>query len=65
LHEGTRRLVCPPEPISCATRLTTSVEASNAVASSLYARAGFVDSGRRESLGHSDATVFMLDRPLP
>jgi ribosomal protein S18 acetylase RimI-like enzyme len=48
-----------------ATRLTTSVEESNAMASALYTRAGFIDTGRREPLGHSDATVFVLDRALP
>lgn len=48
-----------------ATRLETAVEESNAAASALYARAGFVDTGRREPLGHSDATVLVLDRALP
>jgi hypothetical protein len=35
------------------------------MASALYTRAGFIDTGRREPLGHSDATVFVLDRALP
>jgi ribosomal protein S18 acetylase RimI-like enzyme len=48
-----------------ATRLTTSVEERNVAASELYARASFVDTERREPLGHSDATVVVLERPLP
>jgi ribosomal protein S18 acetylase RimI-like enzyme len=48
-----------------ATRVMTSVESTNAAARSLYARAGFADTGRREPLGHSDATVMVLARALP
>ncbi len=48
-----------------AQRLMTSVEERNAAASALYERAGFSDTGRREPLGHSDATVLVLERALP
>jgi ribosomal protein S18 acetylase RimI-like enzyme len=48
-----------------AQRLMTSVEASNAAAGALYHRAGFADTGRREPLGHSAATVIILERALP
>jgi ribosomal protein S18 acetylase RimI-like enzyme len=47
-----------------AERLTTSVADGNAPAAALYAAAGFVDTGRREPLGHSDAVVAVLERPL-
>jgi len=47
-----------------AQRLTTSVTDGNAAAAALYARAGFADTGRREPLGHSDAVVAVLERPL-
>jgi GNAT superfamily N-acetyltransferase len=47
-----------------AERLTTSVTDGNAAAGALYARAGFADTGRREPLGHSDAVVAVLERPL-
>jgi ribosomal protein S18 acetylase RimI-like enzyme len=48
-----------------ATRLTTSVTEGNAAGAALYAAAGFADTGRREPLGHSDAVVAVLERPLP
>jgi ribosomal protein S18 acetylase RimI-like enzyme len=48
-----------------ARRLTTSVTAGNAAGLALYAAAGFVDTGRREPLGHSDAVVVVLERALP
>jgi GNAT superfamily N-acetyltransferase len=48
-----------------AQRLTTSVTEGNVVGAALYAAAGFADSGRREPLGHSDAVVAVLERPLP
>ena len=48
-----------------AERLTTSVTEGNAAAAALYAAAGFADSGRREPLGHSEAVVAVLERPLP
>jgi ribosomal protein S18 acetylase RimI-like enzyme len=47
-----------------ATRLTTSVTEGNAAGAALYAAAGFADTGRREPLGHSDAVVAVLERPL-
>ena len=48
-----------------AKRLTTSVTEGNAAGAALYAAAGFADTGRREPLGHSDAVVAVLERPLP
>ena len=48
-----------------ARRLTTSVTEGNAAGLALYAAAGFVDTGRREPLGHSDAVVVVLERALP
>jgi ribosomal protein S18 acetylase RimI-like enzyme len=45
-------------------RLVTSVTDGNAAAAALYAGAGFADTGRREPLGHSDAVVAVLERPL-
>ena len=48
-----------------AERLTTSVTEGNAAAATLYAAAGFADSGRREPLGHSEAVVAVLERALP
>jgi hypothetical protein len=42
----------------------TSVTDGNAVAAGLYAAAGFANTGRREPLGHSDAVVAVLERPL-
>ena len=47
-----------------AERLTTSVTEGNAAAAALYASAGFSDTGRREPLGHSEAVVAVLERPL-
>jgi ribosomal protein S18 acetylase RimI-like enzyme len=47
-----------------ARRLTTSVTEGNAAAAALYTAAGFVDTGKREPLGHSDAVVAVLDRAL-
>jgi GNAT superfamily N-acetyltransferase len=44
--------------------LHTSVAEGNAAGAALYAAAGFVDTGRREPLGHSDAVVAILERPL-
>jgi GNAT superfamily N-acetyltransferase len=48
-----------------ARRLTTTVTEGNAAAAVLYAGAGFVDTGGREPLGHSDAVVAVLERQLP
>jgi ribosomal protein S18 acetylase RimI-like enzyme len=48
-----------------AERLTTSVTEGNAAAAALYTAAGFSDTGRREPLGHSEAVVAVLGRPLP
>jgi ribosomal protein S18 acetylase RimI-like enzyme len=48
-----------------ARRITTSVTEGNAAATALYAGAGFVDTGERDSLGHSDAVVAVLERALP
>jgi GNAT superfamily N-acetyltransferase len=48
-----------------AKRLTTSVTEGNAAGAALYAAAGFADTGRREPLGHSDAVVAVVERPLP
>ncbi len=48
-----------------ARRIETSVTEGNAAAAALYAAAGFADTGRREPLGHSDAVVAVLERPLP
>jgi lactoylglutathione lyase len=45
-----------------ATTLKTSVTLGNEPAARLYARAGFEDTGRREPLGHSDATTALLER---
>jgi ribosomal protein S18 acetylase RimI-like enzyme len=47
-----------------ARRLTTAVTEGNAVATALYAAAGFTDTGGREPLGHSDAVVAVLEREL-
>ena len=44
--------------------LQTAVTIGNEAAARLYARAGFVDTGRREPLGHSDAETAVLERPL-
>jgi GNAT superfamily N-acetyltransferase len=44
--------------------LHTSVTEGNPAGAALYAAAGFVDTGRREPLGHSDAVVAILERPL-
>jgi ribosomal protein S18 acetylase RimI-like enzyme len=44
--------------------LHTSVTEGNAAAAALYSAAGFVDTGRREPLGHSDAVVAVLERVL-
>ena len=44
--------------------LHTAVTIGREAAARLYARAGFVDTGRREPLGHSDAQTAMLERPL-
>jgi GNAT superfamily N-acetyltransferase len=43
----------------------TSVTEGNAAAAALYAAAGFADTGGREPLGHSGATVAVLERALP
>jgi ribosomal protein S18 acetylase RimI-like enzyme len=48
-----------------ARRLVAAVTEGNAAAARLYAGAGFVDTGAREPLGHSDATVAVLERALP
>jgi ribosomal protein S18 acetylase RimI-like enzyme len=45
--------------------LRTTVEVSNGPATALYTAAGFVDTGRREPLGHSDGVVAALERALP
>jgi ribosomal protein S18 acetylase RimI-like enzyme len=47
-----------------AQRLTTSVTDGNAAAAALYQAAGFTETRRREPLGHSDAVVAVLERPL-
>ena len=44
--------------------LRTAVTLGNDPAARLYDRAGFVDSGVREPLGHSDAEVAVLERRL-
>jgi lactoylglutathione lyase len=44
--------------------LLTAVTLGNEPAARFYARAGFEDTGRREPLGHSDAQVALLERPL-
>jgi GNAT superfamily N-acetyltransferase len=44
--------------------LQTAVTIGNEPAARLYARAGFVDTGRREPLGHSDAETAILERAL-
>ena len=44
--------------------MRTSVTVGNDGAARLYARAGFADSGIREPLGHSDAQIVVLERPL-
>jgi RimJ/RimL family protein N-acetyltransferase len=46
-------------------RLAARVEEGNAAATALYVAVGFADTGAREPLGHSDATVAVLERPLP
>jgi ribosomal protein S18 acetylase RimI-like enzyme len=48
-----------------ARHLMTSVTEGNDAALRLYQRSGFVDTGAREPLGHSGATVVVLERPLP
>jgi hypothetical protein len=40
------------------------VTIGNKPAARLYARAGFVDTGGREPLGHSDAETALLERAL-
>jgi ribosomal protein S18 acetylase RimI-like enzyme len=45
--------------------LRTAVTEGNAAAMALYTRAGFVDTGAREPLGHSGAIVAVLARDLP
>jgi ribosomal protein S18 acetylase RimI-like enzyme len=47
-----------------ARRLVASVTEGNDAAARLYAGAGFVDTGVREPLGHSGATVAVLERVL-
>jgi ribosomal protein S18 acetylase RimI-like enzyme len=47
-----------------ARRLVTSVTEGNDGALRLYERAGFADTGAREPLGHSGATVVVLERLL-
>jgi ribosomal protein S18 acetylase RimI-like enzyme len=47
-----------------AERVRTSVTEGNAAATRLYAAAGFADTGEREPLGHSGATVAVLERIL-
>lgn len=44
--------------------LRTAVTIGNDPAARLYVRAGFVDTGIREPLGHSDADVAVLERRL-
>lgn len=44
--------------------LHTAVTIGNESAARFYARAGFVDTGRREALGHSDAETAILERAL-
>ena len=48
-----------------ARHLVTSVTEGNDVALLLYQRTGFADTGAREPLGHSGATIVVLERPLP
>jgi ribosomal protein S18 acetylase RimI-like enzyme len=45
-------------------RVRASVTVGNDAAARLYARGGFHDTGIREPLGHSDAEVVVLERPL-
>jgi ribosomal protein S18 acetylase RimI-like enzyme len=45
--------------------LRTAVTEGNASAMALYTRAGFLDTGAREPLGHSGAIVVVLARDLP
>jgi GNAT superfamily N-acetyltransferase len=47
-----------------ADRLRTAVTVGNDGAARLYERGGFRDTGVREPLGHSDAEVIVLERPL-
>jgi GNAT superfamily N-acetyltransferase len=49
---------------SGARTLRTAVTIGNDAAARLYERAGFRDTGAREPLGHSDADVAVLERPL-
>jgi ribosomal protein S18 acetylase RimI-like enzyme len=49
---------------SGAHRLVAAVTEGNKAAARLYAGAGFVDTGAREPLGHSGATVAILERAL-
>ena len=44
--------------------LRTALTIGNEPAARLYARAGFVDTGRREPLGHSDSETALLERAL-
>jgi GNAT superfamily N-acetyltransferase len=44
--------------------LRTSVTVGNDGAAQLYERSGFRATGEREPLGHSDAEVAVLERPL-
>jgi len=44
--------------------LRTQVTTGNEPAARLYSGAGFLDSGRREPLGHSDAQTKLLERAL-
>jgi RimJ/RimL family protein N-acetyltransferase len=44
--------------------LRTAVTIGNEAAARLYARAGFMDTGDREPLGHSEAEVALLERTL-
>ena len=47
-----------------AKRVRTAVTVGNDAAARLYTRGGFRDTGVREPLGHSDAEVIVLERPL-